>query len=111
MRPTQLVEPRRPISYLCLLLGLIDIAERPTALLDAHAVTGIAHRHTRTQAQLVARDTTATARVTAVAALDRPGRAAALATAQAAAARRRSHQDSADRLALAEQVQRRRRHR
>lgn len=106
-----LTDPRRPISYLCHLLGLVDIAERPTALLDAHAAADIAHRHTRTQAQLQARDTTTAARTAAVAALDGPGRAAALAAAQATAAtaaRRRSHQDSADRVALPTQVQRRR---
>lgn len=106
-----LTDPRRPISYLCHLLSRIDIAERPTALLDAHAAADIAARYIRTQAQLQRRTTDAEGRATGTSALTGPGRAAALATAHttaAAAARRRSQQDSADRLALAEQIQRRR---
>ena len=107
-------DPRRPVSYLCHLLGLVDLAERPTALIDAQAAEDIAHRQTRTAAQLDRRDADAAAREVAVAALTGSGRTAALAAtaaAAAAAARRRSDQVSAERLALAERVTRRRSHR
>ena len=107
-------DPRRPVSYLCHLLGLVDLAERPTALIDAQAAEDIAHRQTRTAAQLDRRDADAAAREVAVAALTGLGRTTALAAtaaAAAAAARRRSDQVSAERLALAERVTRRRSHR
>lgn len=104
-------DPRRPVSYLCHLLGLVDVAERPTALIDAQAAEDIAHRQTRTAVQLDRRDADAAAREVAVAALTGSGRTAALAAttaAAAAAARRRSDQVSAEHLALAERVTRRR---
>ena len=104
-------EPRRPISYLCHLLALVDTAEPPTALLDAQVAEDRARRQARTTAQLAARHTDAAARTAAVAALAGPGRAAALAAAQesaATAAHRRSERAAVERLALAEQVQRRR---
>ncbi|UZJ26887.1 hypothetical protein RHODO2019_18000 (plasmid) [Rhodococcus antarcticus] len=106
-----LTAPRRPISYLCHLLGLVDINERPTAIPDAHAAAELAARTARTTAQLDARDTHTAARHTAVTALTGPGRAAALTAAHTtatAAAHRRSERESAERLALAEQVQHRR---
>jgi hypothetical protein len=106
-----LTAPRRPISYLCHLLALVDINERPTAIPDAHAAADLAARTARTTAQLDARDTHTTDRQTAIAALTGPGRAAALTTATHAAtnaAHRRSQQEATDRLALAEHVQHRR---
>jgi hypothetical protein len=106
-----LADPRRPISYLCHLLARIDVAERPTALIDAQADEDLARRQARTAAQLAARDTDRVARQVAVTALDGAGRAAALAATAATAAtaaRRRSRQAAADRLALAEEIERRR---
>jgi hypothetical protein len=100
-------DPRRPISYLCHLLGRVDLADRPTALIDAQAVEDLARRQARTAAQLDRRDAAAAAREVAVAALAGSGRTAALAAtaaAAAAAARRRSDQASAERLALAERA-------
>ncbi|UZJ27010.1 hypothetical protein RHODO2019_18640 (plasmid) [Rhodococcus antarcticus] len=108
-----LTAPRRPISYLCHLLNLVDINERPTAIPDAQATAELAARTARTTAQLNARDTHTAARHTAVAALTGPGRAAALTAAHTTAtnaAHRRSEQEAADRLALAEHVQHRRGH-
>jgi hypothetical protein len=104
-------DPRRPISYLCHLLGLVDLAERPTALIDAQVAEDLTRRQARTANQLDRRDADAAARELAVAALTGSGRAAALAataTAAAVAARRRSDQASAERLALAERVSRQR---
>ena len=104
-------DPRRPISYLCHLLNKVDLNDRPTALIDAHAAADLAHRQARTADQLAGRDNDAAARQLGVSALGGPGRAAALAatrTAAAAAVRRRSDQASAERLALAERVARQR---
>jgi hypothetical protein len=110
-----LTTPRRPISYLCHLLALVDINERPTAIPDAQdaadLAADLAARTARTTAQLDARDTHTAARHTAIAALTGPGRSAALTAARTTAtnaAHRRSQQEAADRLALAEHVQHRR---
>jgi hypothetical protein len=106
-----LPDPRRPISYLCHLLARVDVNERPTALIDAHAAADLAHRQARTADQIARRDTDAAAREIAVRALTGPGRAAALATTRAAATaadRRRSQQAAADRAALGEEITHRR---
>jgi hypothetical protein len=83
-------EPRRPISYLCHLLGLIDVAERPTALIDAQVADEASRRRVHLAEQLGRRDVDAEARTVAVEALDGPGRAAALARAAEAATRARA---------------------
>jgi hypothetical protein len=80
-------EPRRPISYLCHLLGLIDVAERPTALIDAQAADEASHRRKRLAEQVAQRDVHAAARDAGMQALTGSGRAAALAQAAEAAAR------------------------
>ena len=104
-------DPRRPIAYLCHLLGLVDVAERPTALIDAQAAEDLARWQTHVATQLDRRDADAAARAVAVTALTGAGRAAALTvtqTAAAAATQRRLERASAERVALTEQVARRR---
>jgi hypothetical protein len=85
-----LADPRRPISYLCHLLARIDVAERPTALIDAQAAEDLARRQTRTADQLARRDVDTAVRAAAVEALSGPGRAAALASAAEVATRARA---------------------
>jgi len=87
-------EPRRPISYLCHLLDLVDTAEPPTAVLDAQDAEDRAARRTRTATQLAARETGAAARETAAAALGGEGHRAALARAADAATRARLRRTS-----------------
>jgi len=106
-------EPHRPIGYLLALLAHVDLAERPTALIDAHAAADRAQRAERTAAQHAARTEADRARRTAIEALTGPGRAAAhhiAATAVALAAQHRRERQRVQLLAPAEQqVNRRRR--
>jgi len=106
-------EPHRPIGYLLALLTRIDLAERPTALIDAAAAADRAQRAERAAAQHAARTEADRARRTAIEALTGPGRAAAhhvTATTVALAAQHRREQQRVQRLAPAEQqVNRRRR--
>jgi len=95
------------------LLAHVDLAERPTALIDAAAAADRAQRAVRAAAQHAARTDADRARRTAIQALTGPGRAAAhhvTATAATTAAQHRSERQRVQRLAPAEQqVNRRRR--
>jgi hypothetical protein len=105
-------EPHRPIGYLLALLTRIDLAERPTALIDAHAAADRAQRAEQAAAQHTARTEADRARRTAIAALTGPGRAAAqhvAATTATTAAQHRREQHRVQRLAPAHQQANRRR--
>jgi len=102
-------EPRRPIGYLLALLTRVDLAERPTALIDA---ADRAQRAERAAAQHAARAEADRARRTAIAALTGPGRAAAqhvAATAATTAAQHQREHQRVQRLGPAEQHGNRRR--